>query len=72
MENDNFISFSLNNEEVYLSRVSAKKRELIAVNKSLGNRAVCISLNGTGENPNSILHRMKEIQKQVIGENPAQ
>lgn len=58
-----FISISLNNEEAYMEKLSAKNRLIIKANKMLGYKAVQISLAGTGKRPGALLPKIKEIQR---------
>ncbi len=69
------ISVSLNNEEAYMEKISAKNRLLrllIKANKMLGYKAVLISLQGTGKRPGALVPRIKEIQRLVNEKNEQQ
>lgn len=62
---EEFIAFSLENEESYLKKISAKKRILIQANKKLGYKTVCINLDGTEEYPRDLVLKLKEIQRKI-------
>ena len=70
MSGKDFISFGLNNEDRYLSRVSTRKKALIKVNKKFGYKTVCITLDGTEEHPRDLVLKIKEIQRQVKENQP--
>lgn len=60
-----FIEIEINNEERYLSKLSGIKKAAVLSNKKMGHQIVCITLNGTGVSPESVLPKIQESFKKI-------